>query len=227
MSSIYLLFILCRRRMAPQDLAPGMTIFKSWKTGGAEGSPTRIARRKRKLVEKESSPKASADKQRPDNSSTMPPPPSTTIKSSKRQGRRKRRSSNQHVSKSGSERSSSFSHQLPTSDAPQQHMPSTPARSEATTHRAKRARVGETMLAEQTPKPSRTQATTGSQKAPSSSVKGGQRSSGGGMSGLSGLVRKAHIPTPPKVKRTPLKEKKQKLDIRAEDDESDESSDSD
>jgi hypothetical protein len=195
--------------------------------GGAEGSPTRIARRKRKLVEKESSPKASADKQRPDNSSTMPPPPSTTIKSSKRQGRRKRRSSNQHVSKSGSERSSSFSHQLPTSDAPQQHMPSTPARSEATTHRAKRAWVGETMLAEQTPKPSRTQATTGSQKAPSSSVKGGQRSSGGGMSGLSGLVRKAHIPTPPKVKRTPLKEKKQKLDIRAEDDESDESSDSD
>jgi hypothetical protein len=46
------------------------------------------------------------------------------------------------------------------------------------------------------------------------------------MSGLSGLVRKAHIPTPPKVKQTPLKEKK-KLDVHADDDESDESSDSD
>jgi hypothetical protein len=46
------------------------------------------------------------------------------------------------------------------------------------------------------------------------------------MSGLSGLVRKAHIPTPPKVKQTPLKGKK-KLDLRAEDDESEESSDSD
>jgi hypothetical protein len=46
------------------------------------------------------------------------------------------------------------------------------------------------------------------------------------MSGLSGLVRKAHIPTPPKVKQTPLKEKK-KLDLRVEDDESEESSDSD
>jgi len=93
----------------------------------------------------------------------------------------------------------------------------------------KRARVGETTPGEHTPKPSRAQTTQtaiASQKVPSSSVKGSQRSSGGGMSGLSGLVRKAHIPTPPKVKRTPLKEKK-KLDIRVNDDESDESSDSD
>ena len=43
---------------------------------------------------------------------------------------------------------------------------------------------------------------------------------------MSGLVRKAHIPTPPKVNTEPLKENKKKFDIRADDDESEESEDS-
>lgn len=196
---------------------------------GAEGSPTRIARRKRKIHEEENSPKLRSDKQQPDDKATMPPPPSTNVKRPKRAERRKRRSSGTHARNSGSERSSSFSHPHPGSDALQQHVPSTPDRSEPAAHRAKRVRVGETTSAEQTPNDSRAQklqTNKTSQKAPSSSVKGSQRSSGGGMSGLSGLVRKAHIPTPPKVKQTPLKEKK-KLDLRAEDDESEESSDSD
>ena len=196
---------------------------------GDEGSPTRIAPRKRKIND-ENSPKARSDRQHPDDGAAMPPPPSTNLKRPKRAERRKRRSSGQHGSKSGSERSSSFSHPHPGSDALQQHVPSTPDRSEPAAHRAKRARVGETTPAEQTPKASRAQkpqTANASQKAPSSTVKGSQRSSGGGMSGLSGLVRKAHIPTPPKVKQTPPKEKKRKLDIHADDDESDESSDSD
>jgi hypothetical protein len=196
---------------------------------GAEGSPTRIASRKRKIHDEENSPKARSEKQQPDDRATMPPPPSTSYRPSKRERRRKRRSSGQHARNSGSERSSSFSHPHPGSDALQQHVPSTPDRSEPAAHWAKRARVGETTPAEQTPKASRAQkpqTNNASQKAPSSSVKGSQRSSAGGMSGLSGLVRKAHIPTPPKVKQTLLKEKK-KLDIRAEDDESEESSDSD
>lgn len=195
---------------------------------GDEGSPTRIASRKRKINDEENSPKSRSDKQRPDDRAAMPPPPSTSVKG-KRAQRRKRRSSGTHAVKSGSERSSSFSHSHLSSDAPQQHVPSTPDRSEPAAHRAKRARVGETTPDEQTPRASRAQkpqTANASQKAPSSSVKASQRSNGGGMSGLSGLVRKAHIPTPPKVKQTPLKEKK-KLDIRADDDESDESSDSD
>jgi hypothetical protein len=196
---------------------------------GAEGSQTRIARRKRKIHDEENSPNLRSDKQQPDDKATMPPPPSTNVKRPKRAERRKRRSSGTHARNSGSERSSSFSHPHPGSDALQQHVPSTPDRSEPAAHRAKRARVGETTPAEQTPKASlaqKPQTNKASQKAPSSSVKGSQRSSGGGMSGLSGLVRKAHIPTPPKVKQTPLKGKK-KLDLRAEDDESEESSDSD
>lgn len=196
---------------------------------GAGGSLTRTARRKRKIHDEETSPKTRSDKHQPDERAAMPPPSGINAKTSKRIARRKRHSSGQHASKSGSERSSSFSHPHPSSDAPQQHVPSTPDRSEPTAHRAKRARVGETTPAEGTPKASRAQKLqTGnaSQKNPASSVKGSQRSSGGRMSGLSGLVRKAHIPTPPKVKQTPLKEKK-KLDVHADDDESDESSDSD
>ncbi|GAB7333900.1 hypothetical protein MBLNU13_g06016t1 [Cladosporium sp. NU13] len=196
---------------------------------GAEGSPTRVARRKRKIHDEENSPKARSDKHQPDDRAAMPPPPSISAKAAKRAKRRKRHSSGQHASKSGSERSSSFSHPHPSSDAPQQHVPSTPDRSEPAAHRAKRARVGETMPVEQTPDSSRaqkSQTANASQKAPSSSVKRSQRSSIDGMSGLSGLVRKAHIPTPPKAKQAPLKKKK-KLDIRADDDESEESSDSD
>ncbi|KAM0701084.1 hypothetical protein Q7P35_011445 [Cladosporium inversicolor] len=195
---------------------------------GDEGSPTRIARRKRKIHDEENSPKARSDKQQPHDRVAMPPPPSTRVMG-KRERRRKRHSSGQHESKSGSERGSSFSHPHPSSDAPQQHVPSTPDRSEPAAHRAKRARVGEITPDEKTPKASRVQkpqTANAIQKAISSSVKGSQRSNGGGMSGLSGLVRRAHIPTPPKVKQTPLKEKKN-LDIRADDDESDESSDSD
>ena len=67
----------------------------------------------------------------------------------------------------------------------------------------------------------------GSQSTTQSTANGTQRSSvGGGGMGLSGLVRKAHIPTPPKVKTEPLKENKKKFDIRADDDESEESEDS-
>jgi hypothetical protein len=209
---------------------PGLTDkLQDLDNSGDEGSPTRIAPRKRKINDQENSPKARSDRQHPDDGAAMPPPPSTNVKRGKRAERRKRRSSGQHGSKSGSERSSSFSHPHPGSDALQQHVPSTPDRSDPAAHRTKRARVSETTPTEKTPKASRAQkpqTANASQKAPSSSVKGSQRSSGGGMSGLSGLVRKAHIPTPPKVKQTPVKEKK-KLDIRADDDESDESSDSD
>lgn len=194
---------------------------------GAEGSPIRIASRKHKSDKDESSPKSRPDKQLPDDRAVMPPPPSTNVKVSKRMKRRKRLSSSHHAGKSGSERSSSFSHQHPSSDAPQQHAPSTPARPESTAHRSKRAKVSETTPAKKSPKASRSQtqqSTAGGQKTPS--TKANQRTIGGGMSGLSGLVRKAHIPTPPKAKRTPPKGKQKKLDIRAENDESDESSDS-
>ena len=195
---------------------------------GAEGSPTRIAPRKRKIHDEEHGPKARSDKQQPDDKAAMPPPTSTNAKPAKRTARRKRHSSGQHASKSGSERSSPLSHPHPSSDAPQQHVPSTPDRSEPAAHRAKRARVGETTPAEETLKASRAQkpqTAETNQKATSSSARRSQRSSVGGMYGLSGLVRKAHIPTPPKVKQTPVKEKK-KLDIHGDDDESDESSDS-
>lgn len=197
---------------------------------GAEGSPTQTAGRKRKVREDDSSPELRRDRQQSHDRTAMPPPMSTGAKDSKRKKRRSRLS-NQRASKSGSERSSSFSHAHPSSDAPQQHAPSTPARPDPATHRSKRTRVSETTPAEQTPKASQTlkqAAVAGSQKAPSSSVKSSQRTDASGISGLSGLVRKAHIPTPPKVKQTPLKENKaKKLDVRASDDESDESSDSD
>ena len=85
--------------------------------------------------------------------------------------------------------------------------------------------------AKQTPQASRTQAQkkmAGNARNPGSAVKGSQHSNGGGMSGLSGLVHKAHIPTPPKAKRALQKENRsRKLDIHADDDESAESSDSD
>lgn len=196
---------------------------------GAEGSPTRVAGRKRKIREEDSSPKSRRDKQQSHDRTAMPPPVSTGAKDSKRKKRRSRLS-NQRASKSGSERSSSFSHAHPSSDAPQQHAPSTPARSDPA-YQSKRTRVSETTPAEQTPKASqklKQAVVAGCQKAPSSSVKSSQRTDASGISGLSGLVRKAHIPTPPKVKRTPLKDNKaKKLDVRVSDDESDESSDSD
>jgi hypothetical protein len=194
---------------------------------GAEVSPTRKAGRKRKLDQELVSPKSKRSTQKSDDRAAMPPPVSTGAKDSKR-NRRRKRLSGQRPSKSGSERSSSFSHPHPSSDAPQQHAPSTPTQPETKAHRSKRAKVSETTPSEQPPKDSRTQTqqtTGGSQNAPSSSIRGSQRTTGGG---LSGLVRKAHIPTPPKVKRTPQKDTKaKKLDIRASDDESDESSDSD
>jgi hypothetical protein len=194
---------------------------------GAEVSPTRKAGRKRKLDQELVSPKSKRSTQKSDDRAAMPPPVSTGAKDSKR-NRRRKRLSGQRPSKSGSERSSSFSHPHPSSDAPQQHAPSTPIQPETKAHRSKRAKVSETTPSEQPPKDSRTQTqqtTGGSQNAPSSSIRGSQRTTGGG---LSGLVRKAHIPTPPKVKRTPQKDTKaKKLDIRASDDESDESSDSD
>jgi hypothetical protein len=194
---------------------------------GAEASPTRRAGRKRKLDQEQISPKSRCSTQKPDDRAAMPPPVSTGIKDTKR-NKRRQRLSNKRSSKSGSERSSSFSHPHPSSDAPQQHAPSTPVQSDPAAHRSKRVRASETTPSEQSPKAPRTQAqqtTVGSQKTPSSSTRESQRTTGGG---LSGLVRKAHIPTPPKVKRTPQKETKaKKLDIRASDDESDESSDSD
>jgi hypothetical protein len=194
---------------------------------GAEGSPTRKPGRKRKLDQDTVSPKSRRSTQKSDDRAAMPPPVSTGAKDSKR-NRRRKRLSGQRPSKSGSERSSSFSHPHPSSDAAQQHAPSTPVQSEPAAHRSKRARVSETTPSEQSPKAPRTQmqqSTGGNQNAPSSSTRGSQRTTGGG---LSGLVRKAHIPTPPKVKRTPQKDTKaKKLDIRASDDESDESSDSD
>jgi hypothetical protein len=81
--------------------------------------------------------------------------------------------------------------------------------------------------------PKQSKAATASQSATQNTISGSQRTSvggggggGGGGLGLSGLVKKAHIPTPPKVKAAPQKETKKKFDIRADDDESEESEDS-
>jgi hypothetical protein len=82
-----------------------------------------------------------------------------------------------------------------------------------------------TKLSTKTPKQST--AAAASQSATQNTFSGSQRTSvGGGGIGLSGLVRKAHIPTPPKAKTAPQKESKKKFDIRADDDESEESEDS-
>jgi hypothetical protein len=190
---------------------------------GTEAPPTHTVTRKRKVDEGGSSPEYRRDKLQSDDRAAMPPP----VKTNKRNQRRKR-ASGRRTSRSGSERSSSFSHAHTGSDAPPQHPPSTPVQSGSSAHRSKRARANDITPAEQTPKSSlsQTQQTTaGSQKAPLSSTKEVQRATGGG---LSGLVRKAHIPTPPKVKRTPQKDNKaRKLDIRADNEESDASSESD
>lgn len=197
---------------------------------GAEGSPIRLSHSKRKGNEDRGDSELRHKKQQPDDRAAMPPPLSIDAKVSKRQKRRRRRS-DQHVSKSGSERSSSFSHQHPSSDAPQQHAPFTPIRYGLSGHPSMRPKIDEMTPAKHTSQAPLLKTQTpraGSQKAPASSSRGNQRSNGGGMSGLSGLVHKAHIPTPPKIKQPPEKENRsRKFDINADDDESDESIDSD
>lgn len=198
---------------------------------GDEGSPTRLCR-KRKASEDESSPKSRRNKQQSDDRTAMPPPRSVNAPTSpqskpksKRKARRQNNSSLRRSSDGRSERSSSFGHQA-NAEAPQQQAPSTPLQSSKPKHQSKKPKLSEATPVTQSPKwktqtPKQPTAAP-SQKAPVSSVKGSQRSNGGG---LSGLVRKAHIPTPPKVKRTPQKETKgKKLDPNADDDESDDSS---
>jgi hypothetical protein len=208
---------------------------------GEEGSPTRLSR-KRKANQNESSPKSKRSKLDSDRAA-MPPPQSAA--SAKRESKRRFRRSrhrDRRNSESGSDRRSSFSLNHPSSDAPEMvggavestaaKDSSTPAKPNPSAHRSKRAKVEEptpvkasTKVSTKTPKQST--AAAASQSATQNTFSGSQRTSvGGGGIGLAGLVRKAHIPTPPKAKTAPQKESKKKFDIRADDDESEESEDS-
>jgi hypothetical protein len=201
---------------------------------GEEGSPTRLSR-KRKANLNDSSPKSKRSKLDSDRAA-MPPPMSTaSVKRESKRDRRRHRHREHRNSESGSDRRSSFSLNHPSSDAPGmvgEAVESTASKSAepgSSAHRSKRVKVeaptpvkGSAKVSVKTPKQSK--AAAASQFATQNTVSGSQRTSvGGGGGGLSGLVRKAHIPTPPRVKRTPQKETKKKFDIRADDDESEES----
>ncbi|KAM0721633.1 hypothetical protein Q7P37_002558 [Cladosporium fusiforme] len=190
---------------------------------GAEGSPVRNSK-KPPATENETASTSKRHELQSDDRAAMPPP---STKTSKRLNRRKRKA--RRHSESASERSSSVSHPAPGSDAPQPQIPSTPVQKGVSGRTNKKPKLSESTPVSQTPKSSRkTQTQTNassSQAAPASLVGGSQRSAGGGSLGLSGLVRKAHIPTPPKAKPAPQKSTKSKrLTIHADDDESDESS---
>jgi hypothetical protein len=205
---------------------------------GEEGSPTRLSR-KRKANQNESSPKSKRSKLDSDRAA-MPPPMSTaSAKRESKRDRRRHRNRERRNSESGSDRRSSFSHDHPSSDAPGmvgEPVESTASKSaepNSSVHRSKRVKVeaptpvkGGQKVSLKTPKQSK--AAAASQSATQNTVGGSQRASvGGGLGmGLTGLVKKAHIPTPPKVKAAPQKETKKKFDIRADDDESEESEDS-
>ena len=205
---------------------------------GEEGSPTRLSR-KRKAHE--SSPKSKRSRLDSDRAA-MPPPQSTgsAKRESKRQQRRNRHR-DRRTSESGSDRRSSFSLQHPSSDAAAmvgEPLETTASKdssksteADPSAHRSKRAKVDEPtsvkanpQILQNTSKPPTT-ATAARQPATQSAVNSTQKPNAGG--GLSGLVRKAHIPTPPKAKAAPQKEtKNKKFDVRADDDESEESEDS-
>ena len=209
---------------------------------GEEGSPTRLSH-KRKASQDESSHKSKHSKLESDRAA-MPPPQSTGIlkQESKRKGRRSRHRVRRN-SESGSDRRSSFSHHHPSSDAPGMvgetvantaaNIPSEAAEEDTSAHRSKRAKVEKPTPVKEspkaslkTPKKSTAASAAASQSAMQNTLNQSQRSSVGG-GGLSGLVRKAHIPTPPKAKAAPQKETKhKKFDIRDVDDESEESDDS-
>jgi hypothetical protein len=206
---------------------------------GEEGSPTRLSR-KRKAHQNESSPKSKRSKLDSDRAA-MPPPMSTaSAKRETKRERRRHRNRERRNSESGSDRRSSFSLNHPSSDAPGmvgeavESAASKSAEPGSSAHRTKRVKVeaptpvkGSQKVSLKTPKQSK--AATASQSATQNTISGSQRTSvggGGGGLGLSGLVKKAHIPTPPKVKAAPQKETKKKFDIRADDDESEESEDS-
>jgi len=207
---------------------------------GEEGSPTRLSRKRK--AHDESSPEFKRSKLDSDRVA-MPPPQSTgsAKRASKRKDRR-RRSYQRRNSESGSDRRSSFSFHQPSSDAAgvvdEAVEQSTTAKDSSklaevspSAHRSKRAKVDEPTPVKATPKVSQktpnqpTDAPAAAARQPSAwnTVNGTQKSNVGG-GGLSGLVRKAHIPTPPKAKAAAQKESKsKKFDIRADDDESDES----
>lgn len=193
---------------------------------GAEDSPARLPlKRKANELGATSSPKK--DKPRSDDRAAMPPPQSN--KPMSKRNRRRQRAARRH-SESGSERSSSVSRHIMSSDGPQQQTPFTPINKPASGHKAKKAKLSET-TPNRSPKASQatsTQRAAGaSQGAP---VGSSQRANAGdgGLSGLSGLLRKAHIPTPPKKKQTPkVEQKSKKFDLREDDDESESSEDSD
>lgn len=197
---------------------------------GGEGSPVRHSKMTQ-ATKKDIAPSLKSSKLQSDDRAAMPPPSTKTLK---RKGRRKRKA--RRHSESASEHSSSVNHAMPSSDAPLPQIPSTPLQKETSGRQNKKLKLSESTPVNQTPKSSRktqTQPNTiSSQAAPGSLIGGSQQSAtggGGGSMGLSGLVRKAHIPTPPKAKPVPQKNtKSKKFTLHAEDDESENSgSDSD
>lgn len=191
---------------------------------GAEGSPVRHHKQP-SAAENDIKPSSKDEKLQSDDRAAMPPP---SNKHMRRQERRKRKS--RRHSESASERSS-VSHPALSSDAPKPQIPSTPDQKRNTGHQNKKRKLSDNTPVSQTPKSSRKAQThsntTSSQAAPGPLVGGSQLSAGGGggSMGLSGLVRKAHIPTPPKAKPAPQKDTKSKrLTLNANDDDSDESS---
>ena len=189
---------------------------------GAENSPQ--PSRKRKATAVESTPPSHLSKVKSDDRTAMPPPLST--KAANKRARRRHRGAVRRSSESGSERRSSFDHHLTAPDGQHQHAPSTPVQNSSSAQR-------KPSLSTPAPQSSKAkgkslpQPTNAAPPTSSMGVSQMSRSIGGG---LSGLVRKAHIPSPPKAKKAPPKQdetqQRRKLSIRQDDDESDDSSDS-
>lgn len=192
---------------------------------GAEGSPVRHHKQP-STAENNIKPSSKDEKLQSDDRAAMPPPSKRALKRQERRKRKFRRHSE------GASERSSLSHPVLSSDAPKPEIPSTPDEKQNPGHQNKKRKLSDNTPVSQTPKSSRKAQThsntMSSQAAQGPSIGGSQFSAGGGgggSMGLSGLVRKAHIPTPPKAKPVPQKDLKSKrLTLNANDGDSDESS---